>query len=96
MNHCVPIYDYFIDDEEPFVGFLVMPLLRRFNDPPFYYVDEVMDFIKQTLEVWIFSCLFCLYMNSNSSSLFLQGLVYIHNVGVAHRYCTESTSAFSH
>lgn len=50
-NHCVPIFDYFIDEEEDDMGYLVMPVLRRFNDPPFFYVDEVVDFIKQTLEV---------------------------------------------
>lgn len=28
-----------------------MPLLRPFNKPPFFSVDEVLDFMKQTLEV---------------------------------------------
>lgn len=50
-NHCIPILDFFIDDVDSDIGFLVMPLLRRFNDPPFFYVDEVVDFMKQTLEV---------------------------------------------
>jgi len=31
-----------------------MPVLRVFNDPPFVFVDEVLDFIQQTLEGLIF------------------------------------------
>lgn len=50
-NHCIPILDFFTDDVDSDIGFLVMPLLRRFNDPPFFYVDEVVDFMRQTLEV---------------------------------------------
>ncbi|KAL5536539.1 hypothetical protein ACEPAF_361 [Sanghuangporus sanghuang] len=51
MNHCVPIYDYFPDIREQHGGsFIVMPLLRAFNDPPFVYVDEVVDFVRQMLQ----------------------------------------------
>lgn len=50
-NHCVPILDYFEDDSADGPAFLVMPLLRPFNDPPFSRVDEVVDFMTQTLEV---------------------------------------------
>ena len=34
-NHCVPILDHFQDEEDETVSFLVMPLLRRFDDPKF-------------------------------------------------------------
>lgn len=30
---------------------LIMPYLRPFNNPTFETLDEVMDFIRQTLEV---------------------------------------------
>lgn len=50
-NHCVPIWDRFSDDAEPQYEFIVMPLLRRFDDPPFVVVSEVVEFMKQTLEV---------------------------------------------
>ena len=50
-NHCVPVLDHFIDDQEQHTEFLVMPILRRFNNPPFSFVDEVVDFVRQTLEV---------------------------------------------
>lgn len=56
MNHCVPIYDYFLDTRDSDGGsFIVMPLLRAFNEPPFVYVDEVVDFVHQTLEASIVS-----------------------------------------
>lgn len=44
----MPIYDYIRGESEEF---LVMPLLRAFDDPPFYAVEEVLDFVRQTLEV---------------------------------------------
>ncbi|KAL5513542.1 hypothetical protein ACEPAH_3941 [Sanghuangporus vaninii] len=51
MNHCVPVYDHFPDIRSPNGGsFIVMPFLRAFNEPPFVYVDEVVDFVRQTLE----------------------------------------------
>lgn len=50
-NHCVPLFERILDEREPQSHFLVMPLLRRFDDPPFYAVGEVVDFVRQTLEV---------------------------------------------
>lgn len=50
-NHCVPILDIFCDESDPAIEYLVMPILKIFNSPPFYAVSEVVDFIKQTLEV---------------------------------------------
>jgi hypothetical protein len=52
-NHCVPILDTFIDED---IVYIVMPLLRPFNDPPFLAVAEVIDFIDQLVEV--FACSF--------------------------------------
>ncbi|KAL5492949.1 hypothetical protein ACEPAI_4397 [Sanghuangporus weigelae] len=49
-NHCVQIIDSFPDETEDGIEFLVMPLLRMFNSPSFRSVNEVVDFIKQTLE----------------------------------------------
>ena len=50
-NHAVPLLDSFVDDSNPEDAFLVMPLLRIFDDPPFNTVGEVLDFIQQMLEV---------------------------------------------
>ncbi|KLO13857.1 hypothetical protein SCHPADRAFT_940067 [Schizopora paradoxa] len=48
-NHCVPILDSFeIDDDDSI--YIVMPLLRDFDEPNFYSVREVIDFVHQTLE----------------------------------------------
>lgn len=50
-NHCVTILDHFrLESDE--LDFLVMPLLVSFDGPPFLYVTEVVDFVRQTLEVW--------------------------------------------
>ncbi|KAH8115230.1 kinase-like domain-containing protein [Phellopilus nigrolimitatus] len=48
-NHCVPIFDTFVEEDNQTV-FIVMPLLRRFNDPEFDHVDEAFDFVRQALE----------------------------------------------
>ncbi|KAL5530913.1 hypothetical protein ACEPAG_3789 [Sanghuangporus baumii] len=49
-NHCVPIVDTFPDDTDDDIEYIVMPLLRAFNSPPFTIVNEVVDFFRQTLE----------------------------------------------
>ncbi|THH20521.1 hypothetical protein EUX98_g8565 [Antrodiella citrinella] len=52
-NHCIPVLDVLdvlpdlLDDSNTL---LVMPYLRPFDDPPFEIVEEIMDFIHQTLE----------------------------------------------
>ncbi len=48
-NHAVPVLDFLTGEGQ--YEFLVMPLLRPFHHPPFVFVDEVTDFIRQTLEV---------------------------------------------
>ena len=42
-NHSVPILDDFQDEEEPEVVFIVMPVLRPFDDPPFFAVREAVE-----------------------------------------------------
>jgi serine/threonine protein kinase len=49
-NHCVPILDFF-PSKDSNISLLVMPYLCRFNVPPLESVDEVVDFMQQTLEV---------------------------------------------
>lgn len=48
-NHVAPLLDLLTGNKE--YDFIVMPVLRFFNDPPFVFVDEVLDFIQQSLEV---------------------------------------------
>ena len=50
-NHSVPLLDQFEDPGIPNTTFLVTPLLRQFNEPYFVSVDEVTEFVRQTLEV---------------------------------------------
>ena len=51
QNHCIPVLDVLQDPLEPHTSLLFMPHLRRFNNPEFGTIDEVMDFIRQSLEV---------------------------------------------
>jgi len=50
-NHCVEILDAFLDPFNPGVSYIVMPLLRRFDNPEFGAIGEVIDFVTQVLEV---------------------------------------------
>lgn len=52
-NHCVPILDSFEDEMEPNTEFIVM--LRKFDSPCFGTVIEVFNFVRQLLEVSIYS-----------------------------------------
>lgn len=64
-------------------GYLLRPRLRpglRFNDPPFFAVNEVVDFIRQTLEVSD-----KLRRSCSILSNWLKGLSFMHEKGVAHR-----------
>lgn len=54
-NHCVPVYEVFQDENIRNLEFIAMPLFRRFYDPPFENVYQVLDFVQQTLEVSILS-----------------------------------------
>lgn len=77
-NHAVPVLELITGDEH--FDFLVLPLLRRFDRPPFINVEEVVDFIQQTLEVrrlWIY----CLYVLTFA----VKGLAFLHKRGIAHR-----------
>ncbi|KAF8122885.1 kinase-like domain-containing protein [Boletus edulis] len=49
-NHCVPILTVFCDDRDPWYQYIVMPVLRPFNEPNFTTFGEVIDFTSQTLE----------------------------------------------
>ncbi len=76
-NHAVPLLDSLVGDKT--YDFLIMPLLREFNDPPFVYVEEVVDFVRQTLEVHISSSYFISFL------IAFQGLGFLHEASIAHR-----------
>lgn len=50
-NHCVPILEVLEVPNEPSLRILVMPLLRKFNDPTFLTVGEAIEFFRQVFEV---------------------------------------------
>lgn len=51
FNHCVPCLDYFRDDNDKTRYYLITPILLPFDAVPFETVDEVLDFMRQMLEV---------------------------------------------
>jgi serine/threonine protein kinase len=88
QNHCVPVTDVFASPTETQLLFLVMPLLRAFNDPPFAAVEEVVDFVDQILQVH-----FTLSLSPRlpfSNIHLSQGIEFMHLNGVAHRDITCS------
>lgn len=50
-NHSVPVLDIFPDGDDPAISYMVMPLLRLIDEPPFDLVEELIDFVDQLLEV---------------------------------------------
>ncbi|KAA1478718.1 hypothetical protein DENSPDRAFT_830067 [Dentipellis sp. KUC8613] len=52
-NHCVPVLDWWRVPEEK-TSFIVMPLLRVYNEPEFLTVGEAVDFFGQIMEGLVF------------------------------------------
>ena len=50
-NHAVPVLDVFADDVTPRWSYVVMPLLRAIDHPPFEMVEDIVHFADQILEV---------------------------------------------
>ncbi|KAF7797588.1 hypothetical protein EIP86_008788 [Pleurotus ostreatoroseus] len=49
-NHCVPVWDFLDVPGERYIHIIVMPLLQKFNHPPFEAVGEAVEFFRQILE----------------------------------------------
>ena len=81
-NHCVPLLETLVDNCEDRHCFIVMPLLHNFDSPDFKSVDEVLDFVHQTLEVSIGLSQIDVQIAHRHHP---QGLVYMHSLNVAHQ-----------
>ena len=81
-NHCVRLYDVLEVPNEDDMVILVLPLLRRYDSPPFETVEEAIDFFSQVFEV---RCCFHAGVCSKHSTRLLQGLQFMHHHHVAHR-----------
>ncbi len=65
QNHCCPILEVFRDSEDKDYEYIVLPVLRDFDKPPFHAIVEMLDFVQQTLEViWVLICIAEFSMNS--------------------------------
>jgi hypothetical protein len=51
QNHCAPLYQVLHLPEDSDRAILVMPLLRRYDDPPFENTNEVLELFQQVFEV---------------------------------------------
>ena len=79
-NHCCPVLDVLQDPTNADSQILVMPLLKEFNNPPQLTIGEAVDFFRQAFEVRQ-HLLFRSYLLT-----VCQGLQYIHEHHIAHRY----------
>jgi hypothetical protein len=86
-NHVVTYLDTFSDNYMPNTHYLVTPVLRRFDDPEFGSISEIVDFVTQILEV----CLQRLKFVQSSSSVFPQGMAFLHENNIAHQYVRDAT-----
>jgi hypothetical protein len=50
-NHCAPTYEVLRVPEDSDAAILVMPFLRRYDDPPFENTNEVLELFQQVFEV---------------------------------------------
>lgn len=50
-NHCCPILEVLQDPYDERLEFIVMPLLRRFDEPRMDTVGEAVEFFRQMFEV---------------------------------------------
>lgn len=81
-NHCVPVLNIFGDTQDPEILYMVMPFLRPMFNPPFESVKEVIDFTDQILEV---DHPVCFSRITQAQGEISQGLVFLHEKGIAHR-----------
>lgn len=60
-NHCAPLYETLQSPNDEDITLLVLPLYRRFDDPPFETVGEIVEFFRQIFEVNSEPCRFVLF-----------------------------------
>lgn len=89
-NHCVPLLDVLLDDEDPGVSYIVMPFLRLVDNPPFETIGDAVDFVGQILEVSGFYSLRLQLLLDDLCS-FNKGLEFIHDHDVAHRLASSQS-----
>lgn len=82
-NHTVPIFDVLESPHDKETTFLVMSYLVEYDKIPFATIGEVTEFFRQLLEV---SPTLGLRYAPRPTVFTLQGLRFIHEHNVAHRY----------
>jgi hypothetical protein len=88
QNHCVPIQEIMEVPTHLYNGIslIVMPFLRRPDDPPFLTIGEAVEFFRQVFEV----CKLVTLRGNFIFSIFViqlfQGLQFMHKHNIAHRF----------
>ena len=62
----MPLLEVFDDNVDGDICYLVTPLLRNMDDPSFETVNNVIDFVDQTIEVGFFAPVHFVHSHSDS------------------------------
>lgn len=81
-NHCVQLLEVLPVPDDDDLTIMVFPFLTPFDSPFFRTVGEVVDFLSQVFEV---SLVYTLMVLMPTVAL-LQGLLFMHEHHVAHRF----------
>ena len=81
LKHTIPILDQFVVSADDDWGIIVMPLLSKLDDVPLGSVSEVVDCVRQALQVCSME-----HALHRSDSHLSQGLVFLHKNGVAYGF----------
>jgi hypothetical protein len=79
-NHCVPFLEAIPLPEDDNMVIIVMPFLRKYNSPDFDTVGEVVEFVRQMIEVRS-----SIGNMDSTRAISCQGVQFMHEQYVAHR-----------
>ena len=80
-NHSCPIYEVLQVPDDDDLTILVMPLLRRYNYPSFTSTGEIMECLRQFVEVRVSHVAHVAGRLCSDT----QGLQFMHSYHIAHR-----------
>ena len=87
-NHCCPILEVLEDPLDTDIRIIIMPLLKMYRYPSFQTVGEAVEFFRQAFEVRSY-----MLASSINFQLLSQGLWFMHEHRVAHRYAKFASSS---
>ena len=85
-NHCCPLLDVLQDPHDSDMQLVVLPFLKRYNEPKFATIGEAVEFFRQALEVCV------------DATNFMQRLIEMTSGSALHArtaYCASVRALFS-